>query len=38
MRERKEEEEREKDSQVYVGELEKLEVHEKSKADKIKEG
>ncbi|XP_006923781.1 nuclear protein MDM1 isoform X2 [Pteropus alecto] len=32
------EEEREKDRQVYVGELEKLEVHEKSKADKIKEG
>nr|KAF6496357.1 Mdm1 nuclear protein [Rousettus aegyptiacus] len=35
---KEEEEEREKDSQVYVGELEKLEVHEKSKADKIKEG
>ncbi|XP_066113921.1 nuclear protein MDM1 isoform X2 [Saccopteryx bilineata] len=31
-------EERERDKQVYMGELEKLEVHEKSKADKIKEG
>lgn len=27
-----------RDKQVYMGELEKLEVHEKSKADKIKEG
>ncbi|XP_044770699.1 nuclear protein MDM1 isoform X3 [Neomonachus schauinslandi] len=37
--EREEEEEKtEKDKQVHTGELEKLEVHEKSKADKIKEG
>lgn len=37
--EREEEEEKtEKDKQVHMGELEKLEVHEKSKADKIKEG
>ncbi|XP_019496135.1 PREDICTED: nuclear protein MDM1 isoform X2 [Hipposideros armiger] len=35
---RKEEEERERDKQVYMGELEKLEVHEKSKADKKEEG
>ncbi|XP_007528476.1 nuclear protein MDM1 isoform X2 [Erinaceus europaeus] len=32
------EEEKEGDKQVYVGEPEKLEVHEKSKADKTKEG
>ncbi|XP_016055027.1 PREDICTED: nuclear protein MDM1 isoform X2 [Miniopterus natalensis] len=32
------EEERERHKQVYMGELEKLEAHEKSKADKIKEG
>lgn len=31
-------EDRGRDKQVYMGELEKLEVHEKSKADKIKEG
>lgn len=35
---REEEEEEERDKQVNVGELEKLEVQEKSKADKIKEG
>ncbi|XP_057599261.1 nuclear protein MDM1 isoform X3 [Hippopotamus amphibius kiboko] len=34
----REEEEEERDKQVNVGELEKLEVQEKSKADKIKEG
>lgn len=33
-----EEEKTDKDKQVHMGELEKLEVHEKSKADKIKEG
>uniref|UniRef100_A0A452RYK4 Nuclear protein MDM1 n=1 Tax=Ursus americanus TaxID=9643 RepID=A0A452RYK4_URSAM len=33
-----EEEKAEKDKQVHTGELEKLELHEKSKADKIKEG
>nr|XP_055185175.1 nuclear protein MDM1 isoform X2 [Nyctereutes procyonoides] len=33
-----EEEKMEKDKQVHSGELDKLEVHEKSKADKIKEG
>ncbi|XP_054436259.1 nuclear protein MDM1 isoform X2 [Pteronotus mesoamericanus] len=37
-REEEEEEERARDKQVYMGELEKLQVHEKSKADKIKEG
>lgn len=36
--EREEEEKMEKDKQVHSGELDKLEVHEKSKADKIKEG
>ncbi|XP_045869725.1 nuclear protein MDM1 isoform X3 [Meles meles] len=36
--EEEEEEKRDKDKQVHTGELEKLEVHEKSKADKIKEG
>lgn len=35
---RKEQEERERDKQVYMGELDKLEVHEKSKADKKEEG
>ncbi|XP_027627159.1 nuclear protein MDM1 isoform X1 [Tupaia chinensis] len=35
---RGEEEEKERDKQVYVEELEKLDVHEKSKPDKIKEG
>lgn len=35
---KEEKEEREKDRQVSVGELENLEVHEKSKADKMKEG
>uniref|UniRef100_A0A8I3P0Y0 Nuclear protein MDM1 n=1 Tax=Canis lupus familiaris TaxID=9615 RepID=A0A8I3P0Y0_CANLF len=33
-----EEEKMEKDKQVHSGELDKLEVHEKSEADKIKEG
>ncbi|KAM6154219.1 nuclear protein MDM1 [Erethizon dorsatum] len=33
-----EEEERGRDEQVHVGELEKLDIHEKSQADKIKEG
>lgn len=33
-----EEEGRERNKQVYTEELEKLEVQEKSKADKIKEG
>ncbi|KAM5336730.1 nuclear protein MDM1 isoform 2-T2 [Glossophaga mutica] len=37
-REEEEEEERGRDKQVYMGELEKLKVHEKSKAGKIKEG
>lgn len=36
--EEEEEEKAEKDKQVHTGELEKLEVHEKSKADKMKEG
>lgn len=35
---RKEQEERERDKQVYMGELDKLEGHEKSKADKKEEG
>lgn len=37
-REEEDAEDRGRDKQVYMGELEKLEVHEKSKADKIKEG
>lgn len=37
-REEEDAEDRGRDKQVYMGELEKLEVHEKSKADNIKEG
>nr|XP_027784196.1 nuclear protein MDM1 isoform X1 [Marmota flaviventris] len=36
--EKEQEEERGRDKQVYMGEPEKMEVHEASKADKIKEG
>lgn len=37
-REEEDAEDRGRDKQIYMGELEKLEVHEKSKADNIKEG